>query len=170
MDSAGDYCPAESTSCQKTGFAQDCCPKHRASPGRPEQASNDSFFLRDVPFASDPTSERSRGCLRLVVGWSLGLGAIDPQTTFPRDLLVSPRLGGTRLSRPPPHIGLSIPLRRARQACPSDPVLRRDLLVRSAKYPLMVHRTSAGTINVPLRAGMTGMSLRPWRDALVASA
>jgi hypothetical protein len=41
-------------------------------------------------------------------------------------------LGGTCLSGPLHNVGLSISFRRARQACPSDFVPWRDLLVRSA--------------------------------------
>jgi len=67
-------------------------------------------------------------------------------------------LGGTRLSRPPRRIGLSIAIPRARQACPSN--LRRDLLVRSAAQPWIIHSDTTDATSASLQAGTTSVPLR----------
>jgi len=59
-------------------------------------------------------------------------------------------VGGTRLSGPPFNLRSSIPPHRARPACPSDPSLRRDVLVTSVLQHWIVHCLSAGT-QVPRR-------------------
>jgi hypothetical protein len=65
------------------------------------------------------------------------------------DKRAPPTLGGTCLPGPPNNVGSSIPLRRARQACLSDP--RRDLLVRSAEQRWIIYPAPPGTTSVPLR-------------------
>jgi|GEM_PF-4588981 len=46
---------------------------------------------------------------------------------------------------------ISIPMARARQACPSECAQWRDLLVRSAAPRLMIHPDSSGTTSAPLQ-------------------
>jgi hypothetical protein len=60
---------------------------------------------------------------------STSAGTTSVPLRYWRNLLPRPSLGGTRLSRPLRHVGLSVPPRRARRACPSDNW--RNLLVRS---------------------------------------